>query len=172
MFVIFPGIGLAVFVIFYISFSNQEAAAALRHQQEVARQNAIAEHKKEEAEAKARADALQREKEQKEQEAAAEAAREKKFEDELHKVQSDIATYSAEADAYARKASELQIELDALHREKDKASRRDFELLKEVEQAQVQQTDAQLQIQRMVDMIARRADQSTLMQGQATPPSS
>ncbi|MGH7995702.1 MAG: hypothetical protein ACREFX_05050 [Opitutaceae bacterium] len=165
MYVIFPGLGLVIFLIFYVSFSKEQAALQLRRDKEVAAQQARADAKKRAAEEKATAEALRREQQQQQDLARQKAASEKKWNDDTAAIRADIAKYSGEADAFAKKASNLDIELDALNRERDQESRKDFDLLKAVEQANVEQRDAELQIQRMVAMIAQRADQSVLTGG-------
>lgn len=167
MYVIFPGLGLLVFILFYISFSKEQAAAEqVREQQaaEVARQE---EAKKEADAAKARADAQAREREQQAEEAKKQAEIEAKWNATTRELHTEIADYTAKANRLAKQASELEIELDHLHRVKEAENRADFDLLKQVEQARVDQRNAELEIQRLVDMIARRAQQSSLMNGQA-----
>ena len=75
----------------------------------------------------------------------------------------------AEADKYSKEANALQIELDRLQKEKDRLGREAFDLAKQVEAAKVERRNAELESQRMIEMIARRASDSSLVRMPAPP---
>lgn len=162
MYVVFPGIMLAVFLVLYTTHARE---AEEREQTRLAKLKAeidAEQKKKKENEEKARIDAEKRQKERDEEEKKKEDERRRKQEAADKEVRDQTAQYRAEADKLAKEASDLEIELDRLHKEKDQLSRAEFDLAKKVELARVAKRNAELQQQHLTAMIAQRAEQSTL----------
>lgn len=169
-YVIVPAIMLALFLFFY----NQKMAELDQRERERAAQiekqkAADAEHKKA-TELKARQDADKRAADQAAELAAAEKEKNDKWNAETKKILDQTNQAASEADKYSKMSAQLEIDLDNLHKQKEQLSREDFDLLKKVEQERVAQRNAQLEIQRMVAMIAKRAEESTLAKAAPVPP--
>lgn len=168
-YVISVGGMLAVFLFFY--FAHLEET----EKQEKIRAERVAQQQKEEAERKAaieekaREDAARRAREREEEIARKEAARREKQEAEDRKIREATEGFNAKADAYAKQVSELEIELNSLRTQKEKLNRETFELEKQVELARVAKRNAELEIQRMTDMVAKRAADSALARPPAPP---
>jgi len=77
---------------------------------------------------------------------------------------------NAKATAYSKDSAALEIELDTLHKQKEQSNREDFDLLKQVELARVGLRAAEMENQRMVGMIAGKADDSFLTRMPPPPP--
>jgi flagellar motility protein MotE (MotC chaperone) len=137
----------------------QQAAIERQKEEDDARRLAI--------EQKAREDADRRAAERAKEEADKEAAAQKKWDDESAKIQADTDKANADIARLTQQVNALETELDTLHKAKDEDNREDFDLTKQVELARVNQFNAELEIQRMVDMVASRADQSSLTAVQA-----
>lgn len=162
MYLIFPSVMLVGFLVIYFSHKEKAEAKERAHIEQVAREKATAEEKKKVAEAKAREDAKKRqeerdaeEKKKEEEKAARQAADDKKVRDQT-------AEYTAKGDTAAKQVAALEQELDRLRKEKDKTSRETFDLAKQVELARIARRNAELEIQRMTEMIVRRAAESSL----------
>jgi hypothetical protein len=172
MYLVFPGVLLAGFLVIYFSHKEQSEAKERAHVEQVAKDKAIADEKKKVAEAKAREDAKKRqeERDQEEKKKADEKAARQAADDK--KVNDAIAEYTAKGNASAKKLAELEAELDRLRKDKDKATRESFETAKQVELARVARRNAELEIQRMTEMLARRASESSMTRPPpvATPP--
>lgn len=161
---------LAIFMFFYfahvkeaeIKEQQQKAEAAQKAKEEADRKAAIEE--------KAREDAERRARERSEAEAKKEADRLAKWEAENKKIQDATDEMNGKADAYSKEISALEVELNRLRTEKEKLNRDAFEFAKQVEQARIAKRNAELEIQRMTDMIARRAAESSLSRAPAAPP--
>ncbi|MEI6588390.1 MAG: hypothetical protein WCO38_00425 [Verrucomicrobiota bacterium] len=170
MYVIFPALLLVVFLFFY----NQEMDKVAERQHvvalQVAREKAASDAKKKEAEAQAKISADKHAKEQAAADAAQLAAAEAKWQADTKKIQDEIDRNTADADRFSKKASELQIQLDTLHKEKEALNREDFDLLKEVETTRISEQNSNLEIQRLVEIIARRASDSAMAQPPAPLP--
>jgi len=169
MYLIFPGILLAGFLVVYFSHKEQAEAKERAHIEQMAKEKTAADEKKKVAEAKAREDAKKRqeerdleEKKKADEKAARQAADDKKVNDA-------IAEYTAKGNAAAKLLAAHEIELDRLRKEKDKTSRESFELAKQVELTRVARRNAELEIQRMTEMISRRASESSMTRPPVIP---
>lgn len=166
MYLIFPGIMLGIFLVFYLSSVKQWDAQEAAKQEAAAKQKADDDKKKADAEEAARIAAQKRQEEQKQEETKKAADREAKYQKQLGDFVAARDKANAQADIYNKQISELGVQLDSLHRQKEQDNQDDFDLLKKVELARVKQRDAELEIQRMVALIAQRASESAM----ANPP--
>lgn len=108
---------------------------------------------------------------QREAEAAAkEAARRQQWEDAGAQIAAETAKYRAEGDAHSKRVNELEIEIVELRRQKDQKTNQLLALAEEVELANVSKRNAELEIQRLVDMVAIRLAQSSLTRPPPPPP--
>jgi hypothetical protein len=170
LYVIAPGIMLAVFLFFYMSSRTETLARDAQHRQDVAREKAEADQKKAAAEANARADADKRAAQRAADEAKTAQDKLDKYNADMKRIQEDTDKSNALGESYAKQVSELTIELDTLHKQKDALSREGFDLLKKIELAEVARRNAELEDQRMVDRIANRADESQMVKLPPPPP--
>ncbi len=162
MYLIFPGIMLAGFIVIYLSHKEASEAKEKAHVAQVAKDKAVADEKKKVAEAKARDDAKKRQEERdaedrkKEEDKAARQAADDK------KVRDQTAEYASKAAAAEKQVAASQSELERLRKEKDTLNRETFEMAKQVELSRIARRNAELEIQRMTEMVARRASESAM----------
>ena len=162
IYLIIPAILLGLFLFIYFPHVEKTHAKERAKKEEVAKKKADDEEKKKAAEAKAREDAKKRQDERdaeerkKEEEKAAKQAADDK------KVRDQTAEYTAKATAASAEVQKLEGELDRLRKEKDRLSRETFDLAKQVELARIARRNAELEIQRITDMLAKRAADSSL----------
>jgi len=166
---IVPVILLAAFgVIHWQSMGEMERKAAeLKAKQ--TQEKAIEDAKKKEAERKAREDADKRIAQREAEERKKEEEKNKKRQDEINKIKSDTTRFNSQLADYNKQAANLDKELIALRAEKEKLGRDAFEMAKKVELAMVDKRTAEFQVQRMADMVAKRANDSTLTKLRAPP---
>ena len=162
MYLIFPGLMLAGFLVFYLSHKKAAQEKEAAHEVAVAKKKAEDDQKKKEAEAKAREDARKRQEEREaedrkkeEEKAAKQAADDKKVRDQTNE-------FLAKAKSAEGQVHQLDAELERLRKEKDQVSRETFDLQKQVELARIARRNAELEIQRMTEMVAQRAAQSAM----------
>lgn len=157
-----PLILLAVFGFFYWQY--MQTADEKEHQRLalIAKDKADADAKKHEAEEKARIDAEKRTSEREAEEKRKADDKRAKYEAEIQKVRDDIAKYTGQANDSAKQSAKLEQELANLRNAKEKANREAFELNKQVERAQIDKRSAEFEIQRLTDMIARKAGDSLM----------
>jgi hypothetical protein len=170
LFVISPACMLAVFLVFYIANRKDEEAREAAHQAELARQKADADEKKKVAEAKAHEDAEKRNQERIAEEARVAKEKQDKYDAQMARIKADTDGSNASAEKYAKTVSDLTIELDDLYKQKESLTRLNFDYLKKVQLAEVNRHDSEMDIQRMVDMISDRADQSSMTKMPPPPP--
>ena len=169
-YVLFPAILLGVFLFYYTASKAETEARDKATKAEMAKEKAEADQKKELAEAKAREDAERRSTERAAEEAKAAKDKEDKYNSDMARIKEDTDRSSATAATYAKQVSDLTIELDTLHKQKDTETRESFELAKKVELAEVARRNAELEIQRYTAMLADRADQSSMTKMPPPPP--
>ena len=160
MYLIFPSVGLALFLVFYFSHKEKSEEKERAHIALVAKERADADEKKKVAESKAREDAKKRqderdaeEKRKQDEKTARQAADDKKVRDQT-------AEYTAKAAVASKQVSTLEGSLDTLRKEKDATIRETFEMAKQVELTRIARRTAEMEIQRLTEMITRRASES------------
>ncbi len=172
MYVISVSLLLAVWLAIYFPAIKVTEAREAARQVELQRQKDAAEAHRKAIERQAQADATRRAAETARKEAEAEAAAKKKWDDQSAQIQADTDKAKASIAKSKKEIAALEAELTSLNKAKDKDNREDFELLKSVELARVNQFNAELEIQRMVDMIAQRASNSVMASPGPLPPAS
>jgi ABC-type Na+ efflux pump permease subunit len=170
LFVISPALMLAVFIVFYLSDRAQSEIREKAHQEELAKLKADAAQKKAEAEAKAKEDAQKRDEERKAEQARLAKEKQDKYDADMARIKAETDKSNATAQGFANQVSELSIKLDNLHKQKDELTRHNFDLVKQVQLAEVARHTAEMDIQRMVEMISDRADQSAMAKMPPPPP--
>lgn len=161
-YVIVPVILLAIFGFFYWQYMQTAEEKAKQRQELIAREKADADAKKKAAELKARQDAEKRAAEREAEEKKKAADKRAKYEADIQKIRDDIAKYTSQANDSAKQVAKLEQELTNLRASKEKANREAFELNKAVERAQIDKRNAEFEIQRLTDMIAKKASDSTM----------
>lgn len=170
MYVISVGSMLTVFLFFYFAHLKDAEAHEKVRAEQVAQQQREAAAKKAEAEEKARQDAEKRAAERAAEEAKKEADRIAKWEATSLEIQTSTNDYLAKGDQFQKQINSLELELAALRANKEKLNREAFDFAKQVERARIEKRAAELENQRMTEMIAQRAAASTLVQLPPPPP--
>ncbi len=162
-YLIVPIVLLAVFGFLYSGALKEMDAKAASQQAAADKRNAEEKKRKDEIEARATADAKKR---QDEREAADRAKEEKKireYEEGLKTLRDEAAKYSGEADKLSKEAADLEIQISQARTDKEKLNRETFDLAKEVEQTKINRRNAELEIQRMIDMVAKKLTDSSIV---------
>jgi hypothetical protein len=169
-YLIAPLVLLTVFVYFYRGAKDDMA-----HAQEV---RIAAENTKKADEAarklliekKAQEEAIERQKQREADEDAKRLKKEKEYNDNMARLESDTKGLLAESDKFTKESNELEIALLNARSQRDKASRDAFELSKQVELAKVSRRSAELEIQRLIEMIGVKTSTSSLAVLPPPPP--
>jgi FtsZ-interacting cell division protein ZipA len=170
IYLIFPGAMLVAFLVFHAGYKKQAEAHERVLLAKMADEKAELDRKKKDAEAKAREDAAKRQRERDDEEHKKEqdkAARQAK-DDQM--VRDQIAEFTRKAGAARELVSKLETELAGLRQEKEKATRENFDLAKQVEVSRIARRDAEMEIQRATEMLTRRAADSSLVRSPPMAP--
>lgn len=170
MYVISVGSMLAVFLFFYFAHIKEAEAAEKIRLEKQRQEQAAADAKKAEAEEKARQDAEKRAAERAAEEAKKEADRVAAWEKTSKEIQDATDNYLALGDKYQKSINELELKLADLRKQKEQLNREAFDYAKQVEAARIEKQNAEVESQRMTEMIAQRASESTLAQMPPPPP--
>ena len=170
MYLIFPGVMLGIFLVFYFAHQKEAKKGEEARKIAIAQKSAADKQEKDTAEKRAREDAAKKqaerdaeEKKKDDDRRAKQAAIDKQIRDETNAA-------VAEGDKFHKEASALEVEVDRLHKEKDRMIREAFDLAKQVEKARVDRRNAELESQRLLEMISRRAAESSLTKMPLPPP--
>ncbi|HUJ43635.1 MAG TPA: hypothetical protein VLW52_08510 [Opitutaceae bacterium] len=168
-YVILPAVLLIVFGVYYTKVAKPEMAAAEAAKQKVIEDERAAEdaHRKE-IEAKAQEDArkAQEVRDQKEKDRQEKALREK--EEQEKKIRDETAKFENESAGLTKAIAGLENEIANLRNQREAMNHEVLELAKKVELTKIDRRNAELEIQRMYDMVAQKVADSSLTK--APPP--
>ena len=162
LYLLVPVILLALFGGIYWQHTRTAAHEAAAKAAEVAAANSADAAKKAEAERKAREDAAKRTAERLAEEAKRDAEKRARHEEENRRLAADTATYRAQIATLTVESTGLEKQLADLRARREKLNTDAFALAKEVELARIAKRNAELEIQRLTDMVARQAANTTL----------
>lgn len=163
-YIIVPVVLLGVFLFFYNGALKEMAERETAKKAEIAKVKAAEDARRADIEAKAAADAKRRQAEREAEERAKEQKKIKEYEDAMRQLKDEADKYLAEADKNQKDANALELQLNDLRSQKERINRETFELAKQVELAKIARRNAELEIQRMVDMVAQKVGASSLAQ--------
>lgn len=167
---IVPGALLLGFLFVYNGAMKEMTEKENRKQAEIAAIKAEDDRRRADLDRKATEDAQRRQAEREAEEKAKADKREKDYTDAMTLLKNEADKYASEADAAAAEAAKLEIELANLRTQREKTNREAFELSKQVETAKIARRTAELEIQRMVDMVAQRIGASSFAAMPPPPP--
>jgi 16S rRNA G1207 methylase RsmC len=155
-YIIVPVVLLGAFLFFYQGALKTMDAKAKAKQEEAARKKDEEDRRRAELDKKASEDARRRQEERETEERKKTEKKEKDYADTMKQLK--------------KEAQELEVQLANLRSQKEKANTEAFALAKEVENAKITRRNAELEIQRMVDMVAQRVGASSFAQMPPPPP--
>ena len=170
MYIIFPGTMLAIFLVFFMSHAKEADAREKARLEVQAKKLADEAARKKAEEDRARADAEKRSSERAAEDAKKEAERVAKQAAIDKDIKDATDKAMAEGDAYQKNIDRLDAELAQLHKQQDQLTRDTFDMAKQVELSKVSRRTSELEIQRTVDLVARRAQDSYLLRLPPPPP--
>lgn len=161
-YLIAPLVFAAVFGGIYWQHTKSAAAEAVAKQAEVARVEQEAAAKKAAAEQQARDDADKRSAARLAEEKKAEADKKARWETETQTIAADTKTYQNQAVTSNKELARLNAELIALRATKEAAAQEAFEFARSIELDRIKKRNAELEIQRLTELLTTRATGSSL----------
>jgi chromosome segregation ATPase len=165
-----PLIALGIFVFFHNDFSKKDAVKKAAEMVEKQAEEQRKAEEKAEAERISKEEAAKRTAEREAAEAAKIAEREAKW-----KAQGDeIAQYTAEAkaasDEHQANINKLELQLTGLRKDRENLKQEAYDAMKGVEAARIAKRNAELEVQRMAQMVTQKAETSVLVKKPILPP--
>lgn len=167
---IVPALLLGGFIFLYRGATEEMTRKEENHKREVAAAKAEEDARRKEVELRAQADAEKRQKDREKEEEAKRVKKEKDYNDAMAKLKHESDGYAAEAAKLSNEANQLEIALVNGRILRDKTSRESFDLNKQVELAKINRRSAELEIQRLIEMVGTKASTSTLAAMPPPPP--
>lgn len=168
LYIIVPLVLALAFGGLYVSHSKHAAEKAAVAKAEAEEKARVAAEQKAEAERQAREDAERRTREREAEEKKKEEEKAAKWAAQGKQIADETARYEELAKQHTAELKELEAKLAALRAEKEAAVRAGFDFDLDIEKARVAKRTAELEIQRLVEMTARKAG-TTLAPVAATP---
>ncbi len=164
-YVLLPTLLLIIFGVYYVKVAKPEMLAQEAAQQrKVAEQEAADAARRHALEVKAQADARRQQEERDAKERAREEAIKRQKEEETQKVVDETNRLVAEQTNLTKQIDSMQKEITNLRNERENLNRQVFDDAAKVELAKIDRRNAELEIQRMYDMVAQKVDDSFLTQ--------
>jgi hypothetical protein len=170
MYLIFPSLLLVVFLSFYFMDAKRVAERDRVHALEVQRRDAEEAQKQKDLKERAEADAKKRADERAADLAKKEADKLARWNKAGKDIQDAMDKSTGESNLHSIKIAALEKELESLRTLREKTNQEYLDLLKKVELAKIDRRSAELEIQRMTEMIARRASESSMAKPVLPPP--
>ncbi len=167
-YLVIPGILLAAFLFFYLGAVKDMEQRAEKQKIEKAEKAADDLKRKKIIEEKANADALKRQQVRDAEDAAKLAKKEADYQAVMTQLSNETADLNTQADKLAKEVGALEISISQTRTNKEKLGRETFDLAKEVELTKINRRNAEIEIQRMVEIAGKKmADSSVAI---APPP--
>lgn len=153
---IIPVVLLGAFLFVYRDATREMDKKEKARQEQIAAAKAVEEaHRKEldqKAEEEAKARQEQRDRELMEKEAKAR----KDYEDVMNSLKKETAEYNSDAEKYAKESAALEKKLSDMRSMREKLNKDNFDLTRQVELARISRRNAELEIQRTYEIVAKR----------------
>lgn len=166
-YLIVPLILAAIFGFYYNSALNDMRAKEVANQVEAEKIKAEEKKRKDEVEAKATADAKKRQEERDASDREKQLKKEADYNDAMKKLRDEAKDYADQAAKLGKQIADIESQITQTRAEKDKLMSETLELAKAVELAKINRRNAELEIQRMMDMVAKKLNDSSIA---ASPP--
>ena len=158
----FPIILLVVFSGVYWQFSKTSDEAARIKKEQTAQIKMVEEQKKKDEEAKARLDSEKRIADRLAEEKKKEDERIAKWDAESKRIADEGALYASQVTNYTKEVADLTKQLSTLRLAKETKTRELLDSATEAELAAIAKRGAELEVQRMTEMVARKAGGNSL----------
>jgi chromosome segregation ATPase len=160
---IFPVCLLITFVTLYSRFSAASYAVEAEKAQRVADAKMAQEKTKAEAEERSREDSQKRAAERLAEERTKEAEKAAKWDAESKRIAAETEKYNSQLASYNSEISSMQKQIEDLRATKETRTRELLDDEMQVELASVGKHNAEMEIQRMTEMLMRRVSKSSLV---------
>lgn len=167
---IIPAVLMVGFIFLFRGADAEMVAKEMKHKADIKAAQETEEKTRKEKELISQIDAEKRQQERLKEEAAKAAKKEKDYNDAMAKLKKETDGYAADVTRLSKEAADLEIALLNGRIARDKLNRESFELSKQVELAKISRRSAELEIQRLIEMVGSKAAASSLAAMPPPPP--
>ncbi|SDS33894.1 hypothetical protein [Opitutus sp. GAS368] len=161
-YVIAPVILMALFGFFYNGALNDMKIKEEGRLAKIAATEKAEADRKAEVEKKATAEALKKQEERAAADKAKEDKKEKDYQDAMTKLKDEADDYANQTAKLTKEAADLDASILQTRSDKERLTRESLELAKQVELAKINRRNSELEIQRMIDMVAKKLNDSSI----------
>lgn len=165
-YLIVPVILLAVFGFTYNGALKDMQAKEDANHAKATEKKRVEDARKAEVEAKATLDAKKHQEERDAEDRKKQEKKQAEYDDAMKKLRDEANDYTVQGEKLGKEAADLELQISQSRNEKEKLARETLELAKSVELAKINRRNAELEIQRMIDMVGKKLNDSSI----ATPP--
>ncbi|MDI1250458.1 MAG: hypothetical protein PSV13_16465 [Lacunisphaera sp.] len=165
-YIIVPVVLLAVFGFLYRGALQEMDAKQKALAAQAAQVEETEAKRKKEVEDKANADAQKRQEQRAAEDLAKAEKKQREYDDVMKKLKDETSDYTVQSAKFAKEAADLEQQITQTRNEREKLNREALELSKQVELAKINRRNAELEIQRTMEMVAVKLNESSI----ATPP--
>ena len=167
-YLIVPTVLLLVFAFFYNGALNDMKVKEETRLAAVAKIAAEEAARKKVLDQKAEEDARKRQEERAAQDKAKEEKKEKDYQDAMAALKKEADDYTAQTAKLTKDAADLEVAIVQTRNDKERLTREALELNKQVELAKINRRTSELEIQRMIEMVSKKLNDSSI--ATAPPP--
>jgi hypothetical protein len=161
-YLIVPIILLAIFAVTYNSSLQEMHAREMANQAKAAKTKIEEKRRKDEIELKANADAKRRQEERDAEDRKKQAKKQAEYDDAMKSLRDQTADYTAQAAKLSKEISDLEAQIAQNRNAKENLIRENLELSKTVELTKINRRNAELEIQRTIEMVAKKLNDSSI----------
>lgn len=165
-YLIVPIVLLAIFGFSYNGALQEMRAKEESNLAKAAAKKVVEDKHKAEVESKATADAKKRQDERDAADTEKQQKKQAEYDEAMKKLRDEAADYADQVAKFTKQIADFESQITQGHNDKEKLGRETLDLAKAVELAKISRRNAELEIQRMIDIVARKLSESSI----AAPP--
>lgn len=167
---IVPAILLAIFGFLYNGALTEMKTKEDARIAKIEKETKEKEDAKKIVEEKAQAEARERQIKREAEDAAKAAKKEKDYADAMAKLKDEADDYAGQTAKLTKESADLDATILQTRTDKERLTREGLELAKQVELAKINRRNSELEIQRMIDMVAKKLNDSSIAVAPPPPP--
>jgi chromosome segregation ATPase len=169
-YLIVPVVLLAGFIVIWNGAQKEMEAKEIRKKEQAALAEAEKAAQKKKLDQQAEEDARKRQAEREKADREREEKKRKDYEDAMNTLRREIDMHTTEAAKLEKESLALEKQLSDLRTQKEKLNREAFELTRKVELAKIDRRNAEIEIQRTYEMVAKKFSDSNWANPPPPPP--
>jgi septal ring factor EnvC (AmiA/AmiB activator) len=169
-YLIAPLVLLAIFAVTYNNSLKEMNAREMVNQEKAVKIKLEEKKRKDEVELKATADAKRRQEERDAEDLKKQAKKQAEYDEVMKSLRDQTADYTTQAAKLTKEITDLEAQIAQNRNAKENLIRENLELSKTVELTKINRRNAELEIQRTIEMVAKKLNDSSIAVPPPPPP--